>query len=125
MDIGNILFNAVDSIETRRLIWNVVQDKVDFFADGRMTAEVLRVLSVSDITSQDYYPSTLFASNEAYIGPCTAKTTIFCANIAAGLMVAQFAKWLRRLPIDADIQVNLLSMEMDILKEGDGYGKTG
>ena len=125
MEIGNILFNAVDSIETRRLIWNVVKDKVAFYSDGRMSAEVLRVLSVSDITSQDYYPSTLFASNEAYIGPCTAKTTIFCANIAAGLMVAQFAKWLRRLPIDADIQVNLLSMEMDILKEGDGYGKTG
>jgi len=125
MDIGNILFNAVDSIETRRLIWNVVKDKVTYYSDGRMSAEVLRVLSVSDITSQDYYPSTLFASNEAYTGPCTAKTTIFCANIAAGLMVAQFAKWLRKLPIDADIQVNLLSMELNILRGGDDYGKAG
>lgn len=125
MDIGNILFNAVDSIETRRLIWNAVKDKVDFYADGRMTAEVLRVLSVSDITSQEYYPNTLFAANEAYAGPCTAKTTIFCANIAAGLMVAQFAKWLRRLPLDVDIQVNLLSMEMNLLKGGDDHGKAG
>jgi hypothetical protein len=125
MDLGNVLFNAVDSIETRRLIWNVVKDKVAFYSDGRMSAEVLRVLSVSDITSQEYYPSTLFAANEAYVGPCTAKTTIFCANIAAGLMVAQFAKWLRRLPLDADIQVNLLSMEMNLWQGGDDHGKTG
>lgn len=116
MEIGNVLFNAVDSIETRRLIWNVMKDKVAFYSDGRMTAEVLRVLSVSDIASQEYYPSTLFAANEAYAGPCTAKTTIYCANIAAGLMVAQFAKYLRRLPMDPDIQLNLLSMELAVLK---------
>jgi len=121
-EIGNALFCCVDSIETRRLIWNATKDSMSFFVDGRMSAEVLRVLSVSDIVSQEYYPSTLFASNEAYIGPCTAKTTIFCANIAAGLMVAQFAKYLRRLPIDPDIQLNLLSMEMNILKGGDNNG---
>lgn len=125
MDVGNVLFNAVDSIETRRLIWNAVKDKVAFYSDGRMSAEVLRVLSVSGIASQEYYPSTLFASHEAYAGPCTAKTTIYCANIAAGLMVAQFAKWLRNLPLEADIQVNLLSMEMNLLTGGDNHGKAG
>ena len=125
MDIGNVLFNAVDAIETRCLIWNVVKDKVDFFSDGRMTAEVVRVLSVSDIASHEYYPGTLFAASEAFTGPCTAKTTIYSANIAAGLMVAQFAKWLRRLPLDADIQVNLLSMEMNLLLGGDDHGKAG
>ena len=119
MEIGNVLFNAVDSIETRRLIWNVVKDKMDYYADGRMTAEVLRVLSVSDLASQEYYPGTLFTASEAYAGPCTAKTTIYCANIAAGLMVVQFTKWLRRLSVDSDIQVNLLSMEMNLLQGGD------
>jgi len=34
------------------------------------------------------YPTTLFRTEEAFVGPCTAKTTIYCANIAAGLMVA-------------------------------------
>ena len=114
MDIGNVLFVCVDKIETRRLIWNAVQDKVNFLADGRMTAEVLRVLSACNIASCEHYPATLFATDEAYVGPCTAKTTIYCANIAAGFMIAQFTKWLRRLPVEPDVQFNLLAMECTV-----------
>ena len=51
---------------------------------------------------------------EAFIGPCTAKTTIYCANIAAGLMVAQFTKHLRQLPVGADVQMNLLASELSV-----------
>ena len=112
MDVGNVLFCCVDRIETRQRIWEAVKDTVVFFADGRMSAEVLRVVVACDPQSREHYPSTLFAAEEAYAGPCTAKTTIYCANIAAGLMLAQFAKFLRRLPVEADVQVNLLSMEM-------------
>ncbi len=112
MEIGNVLFCCVDSIETRRLIWQGVKDRVEFFADGRMSAEVLRVLTVCDAASYRHYPTTLFSAGEAYAGACTAKSTIYCANIAAGMMVAQFAKFLRRLPVEADIQLNLLSTEL-------------
>ena len=125
MDIGNVVFCSVDRIETRQLIWRAVENRVSFFADGRMSAEVLRILTACDPASRKHYPTTLFTAGEAYAGACTAKATIYCANISAGFMIAQFTKWLRSLPIDADVQVNLLSMEMDILKEGDGYGKTG
>jgi sulfur carrier protein ThiS adenylyltransferase len=52
MEIGNVLFCCVDKIETRKLIWNNVKDKVGFFADGRMTAEVLRVLTACDCESR-------------------------------------------------------------------------
>ena len=114
IEIGDVLFVCVDKIETRRLIWNAAQDKVNFLADGRMTAEVLRVLIACDIASCEHYPTTLFATDEAYVGPCTAKTTIYCANIAAGFMIAQFTKWLRRLPVDPDVQFNLLAMECTV-----------
>lgn len=114
MDTGNVLFCAVDRIEVRQLIWNAVKDKVDFFVDGRMSAEVIRILAACDHASRIYYPSSLFATEEVYAGSCTAKTTIFTANIAAGLMVEQFAKWLRHLPIDPDIQLNLLTSELTV-----------
>ena len=114
MEIGNVVFSAVDKIDIRRLIWEAVKDKADFFGDGRMSAEVLRVLTACDSASRKHYPTTLFASEEAYAGACTAKSTIFCANIAAGFMVSQFAKYLRRLPVDPDIQINLLSNEMTV-----------
>jgi sulfur carrier protein ThiS adenylyltransferase len=114
IEIGNVVFCAVDRIDVRRLIWQAVKDKVNFYCDGRMSAEVMRVLTACDFESRKHYPSTLFHAEEAFVGPCTAKTTIYCANIAAGLMVAQFTKYLRQLPIDADIQLNLLASEINV-----------
>ena len=112
LPIGNAVFCCVDKIEIRRAIWEALKEDVDFFVDGRMSAEVMRVLTACDNASRRDYPLTLFSQSEAYIGSCTAKTTIFCANIAAGMMIAQFAKHLRRLPVDADIQLNLLTGEL-------------
>lgn len=114
MEIGNTLFCCVDSIETRRIIWEAVKTKADFYCDGRMSAEVLRVLTAADPAGRKHYPTTLFAAGEAYAGPCTAKSTIFCANIAAGMMVSQFARFLRHLPVDPDVQFNLLTSELTV-----------
>ncbi len=111
-DVGSAVFCCVDSIETRRLIWRAVQDKVDIFIDGRMSAEVLRVLVACDLASREHYPTTLFSGEEAYSGSCTAKSTIYCANIAAGLMLSQFTKFLRGIPVDCDVHLNLLSTEI-------------
>jgi sulfur carrier protein ThiS adenylyltransferase len=114
METGNVVFCAVDQIYTRRLIWESVKDMSKFFVDGRMTAEVLRILAACDPDSRKHYPTTLFNTEEAFEGPCTAKTTIYCANIAAGLMIAQFTKYLRQLPVDCDIQLNLLASELNV-----------
>ena len=118
MEIGNVVFCAVDRIDVRRLIWESVKDKASFFVDGRMSAEVLRILSACDDESRKHYPTTLFRPDEAFVGPCTAKTTIYCANIAAGLMLAQFTKYLRQLPVDCDIQLNLLASELSVGEVG-------
>lgn len=115
IETGDIVFCCVDSIDVRRIIWDSVKDKARFYADGRMSAEVLRILTACDFESRKHYPSTLFNTEEAFVGPCTAKTTIYCANIAAGLMVAQFTKYLRQLPVDADIQLNLLASELSVV----------
>ena len=111
--VGNCVFACVDSIEIRKLIWDAVKDKVNFFVDGRMSAEVLRIITACDEKGRKYYPQTLFTAEQAHAGPCTAKTTIYCANIAAGFMLAQFTKYLRLLPVDPDIQINLLASEIN------------
>lgn len=112
--IGNVVFCAVDSINTRQSIWRAAEDKVNCFVDGRMSAETLRILTACDSKSRKHYPTTLFSAEEAYVGPCTAKTTIYCANIAADLMIAQFTKYLRQLPVDCDVQLNLLASELSV-----------
>jgi len=116
--VGNCVFCCVDSIVARKHIWDALKDKVNFFVDGRMSAEVLRVITACDEPSREHYPQTLFTAQEAHTGPCTAKTTIYCANIAAGFMLAQFTKYLRLLPVDPDIQINLLASELNVIDMG-------
>lgn len=113
--VGNCVFVCVDKIEARKHIWDALKDKVNFLVDGRMSAEVLRVITACDDQSRKYYPQTLFAASEAHAGRCTAKSTIYCANIAAGFMLAQFTKYLRLLPVDADVQINLLASEINVI----------
>jgi sulfur carrier protein ThiS adenylyltransferase len=96
------------------LVWEAVKNKVSFFCDGRMSAETVRILTAWDYESRKHYPATLFSAEQAYAGTCTAKTTIYCANIAAGLMLGQFTKYLRQMPIEPDIQLNLLASELTV-----------
>jgi molybdopterin-synthase adenylyltransferase len=105
---------CVDSIATRRILWEALHRRVGLFLDGRMSAEVIRVLAVGRPATDTHYPTTLFAEEEAFAGSCTAKSTIYTASIAAGLMLSQMTRWLRGLPVDADVMLNLLSMEITV-----------
>jgi molybdopterin-synthase adenylyltransferase len=111
---GAAVFCCVDSIAARAAIWRTVGSRSEFWCDGRMLGEVMRVLTVADDTGRTHYPTTLFAAAEAQAGRCTARSTIYAATIAAGLMVHQFARWLRRLPLDADLSLNLLASELTV-----------
>lgn len=112
----NILFCCVDDMEVRRLIFEAYQndDGVKLFIDARMAAMQCRVLTHDKDMPQLDYPATLFDQGEAYVGSCTAKTTFFCANIAAGLMVNQMAQWIRRFPLTPDFELNLAAMELTV-----------
>ena len=111
---SNVVFLCVDSISTREFIWEAAKDRAEFFIDGRMSAEVFRILTVDDPISKAHYPTTFFSEAEAFVGSCTAKSTIYCSNIAAGFMVQAFTKWLRGFPNDADVSFNLLSNDLII-----------
>jgi sulfur carrier protein ThiS adenylyltransferase len=109
---ASVIFSCVDSITTRGLIWESVTRQASLFVDGRMSAEVIRVLASDRPMDDVYYASTLFAAERAYAGSCTAKSTVYTACIAAGMMVSQFTRWLRGLPVDRDVTFNLLSAEL-------------
>ena len=119
--VGDIVFCCVDSIETRKFIWQAAKDRVSVFVDTRMSASVARVIAVVDSAGREHYPSTLFSAGAAYQGACTAKSTIYTANIAAGLAIAQFTKWLCGLMVDPDICLNILASEMSCSAEGRGH----
>ena len=111
---GSVMCCCVVSIETRASILSRYKDSVQLFIDGRMAAETLRVLTAHASMSKEYYATTLFSAQESYEGSCTARSTIYTSNIAAGMMVQQYAKFLRGMHLDQDILFNLLAAEIQL-----------
>lgn len=120
--LGEVVFVCVDSMEARNSIFKMFAKRARYrndtiLIDGRMSAETFRVLSVHDEESLGYYPSTLFTDEEAYQGSCTAKSTIYCASGLACFEAQILAKWLRNVPLQKDVQVNLLTNELIVIEE--------
>ncbi len=109
---GDAVFVCVDTISSRAAIWRALREQCSFWCDGRMRGEILRILTATDANSRDHYDTTLFTQTEAQTGACTSRSTIYSASIAAGMMLHQFTRWLRRLPVDRDLTLNLLASEL-------------
>ena len=113
------VFICVDSITARKNIYDLIKKQTQILIDGRMTAESMRIISIYQDTIEQRnktYEDTLFTQEEAQSGPCTARSTIYCANIAAGMMVSQYTKILRGFQPEPDFCVNLLGNIIEILK---------
>jgi sulfur carrier protein ThiS adenylyltransferase len=111
---GEVVFACVDSISARRAIWRQVRSRCRLWIDGRMRGEVVRVLASDAPAVDESYATSLFAASQAHTGSCTSASTVYTAALAAGLMVHQLTRWLRRLPIDRDQTLNLLASELTL-----------
>lgn len=109
---GDVVFSCVDKMDVRSFLHETVMNKAKLFIDGRMAAELFRVLTAFDQETHDYYRQTLFTDIEASPIRCTAKTTIYGSNIIAGIMIGQFTKWLRGVDLYCDINMNLLTVQL-------------
>jgi hypothetical protein len=96
-----VMFCCVDSIDTRAAIFESLdRAPPKLFIDTRMSAEVSVTITIEDCTTNAIYDKTLFKGSDAFVGPCTMRSTIYCSYIAAGMAVASFSKWLRKIPAD-------------------------
>lgn len=111
-DAAEVVFCCVDDIETRGHIFSAERDQVRFFVDGRMHAESIRIVTVCSGHGLQRYRRTLFRSDEAHRGACTARTTFYAASIAAGIMVAHYTCSLRGFEPPMDLMLNLLADEL-------------
>ena len=86
-----IIISAVDSMSARKAIWEAHKDYpfgVRAIIDPRMGAEhaLLYVMNPGDEADIEAYERSLYADDEAVQEPCTAKATIYTANMLAGLV---------------------------------------
>ena len=120
--LRNAVFCCVDGIATRESLWAIARPRMDFWADSRLWGETLRILTATgdDRESRDAYASKFFSPEESALavsGRCTTPNTIYTSTIAAALLVHQFTRWLRGIPTDRDMLVNLLSSEIRMMEE--------
>jgi sulfur carrier protein ThiS adenylyltransferase len=111
---GEAVFCCVDTISARTAIWRSLQHRCQFWADGRMLSETLRVLAAYDQETRHHYATQLFPQFEAQSGSCTSRSTLYAASIAAGLVVQQFTRWLRGVTCDSTLTFNLLASELSV-----------
>ena len=114
---GEAVFCCVDTISARTAIWRSLQHCCQFWCDGRMRGDTVRVLTAHDVTSRDHYAGQLFPQSEAQSGGCTAKSTFYCASIAAGLMANQLIHWIRDFNCHPDTTLSLLAVELVALND--------
>lgn len=89
---SGIVVLAVDSMETRREIFNMMAENFYFVThviDPRMGAEfaAMYVMQPQILKDQQSYQKTLHTDEESVQERCTAKSTIYTANLLSGLVV--------------------------------------
>jgi sulfur carrier protein ThiS adenylyltransferase len=57
-----------------------------------MLGEIVRILCAADDAGRRHYATSLFLQEEAQTGRCTARSTLYAATIAAGLLVQQLTR---------------------------------
>ncbi len=95
-----IVISAVDSMDVRRVIWE--KHKKDglgtsLLIDPRMGAETALLYAVEPKLDESY-PNSLYTDEEAVQAPCTARATVYTANLLAGLVCKCVKDWITKQP---------------------------
>lgn len=86
-DKPKIVISAVDNMASRKEIWDIcLKSKVPFFIDPRMAIETCLIYAMKPTLKKDIesYEKTLYTDADAVPERCTAKSTVYTANLIAG-----------------------------------------
>ena len=89
--LAGIVVVAVDSMEARRMIYESIKTKgfaVKYIIDPRMSAEFYTQYTINPFDEKDQgtYGKVLQSDSESVAERCTAKSTVYTASLAAGLV---------------------------------------
>lgn len=89
--LHGIVVVAVDSMEARRMIYESIKAtgfNVKYIIDPRMSAEFFTQFTINPFDPKDMetYEKALFSDADAVQERCTAKSTVYTASLAAGIV---------------------------------------
>jgi len=89
-DLTEVVISAVDSMESRKIIWKSVREKPDvrLLLDARMGLETLVVYAVRPQIREDrvLYSQSLVPDDQTLQEPCTARTVCYTPLMAASII---------------------------------------
>jgi sulfur carrier protein ThiS adenylyltransferase len=112
--IGTCIFCCVDSSAARVEIWNSVESRCRFWGDGRLYGEIVRAVVAADSRTRQHYSNALSQKADAETEEA-ANSTIYAAALAAALLVHQFTRYLRGLPLEADTIFNFTTSQLTLI----------
>ena len=108
--LSGVVIVAVDSMDVRQAIWERVRynPRIELFIDGRMGAEVGRVITIhpTDLDDVAAYENTLHPSAEALQARCTERAVIYTVLGIASAICGRVANHLRGDPYDKDVALD-------------------
>lgn len=118
---SDIVITAVDSMEARRSIWESAKGSAQCsrFIDPRMGAEaaLMYVVDPHNRKEAENYEKSLYSDDDAVQERCTAKATVYTANILSGFVVKAVKDVTTKAPytklIQSDIGANDYVMHMN------------
>lgn len=121
-DEDAIIISAVDSMKVRKLIadeitTNDLQDQVKYIIDPRMSAEAYLQFACETKIEKSIanYEKSLYSDESAVAERCTAKSTIYTATLAAGLVVKTVKNMIMGEAWPKNIQWNIKASQPDTL----------
>lgn len=117
---GTIVISAVDSMKSRKEIWEMVKDQpISMLIDGRMGLTIMSIYTVlRDITSSiDMYEASLWEDEEVTPLPCTARATIFTGGTIASLICNLITKVAREDEVPQEITFDMRDLYMRAIKQ--------
>lgn len=122
--VDGIVVVAVDSMEARVQIYNWIMEqgfRCKYIIDPRMGAETYLQYTINPFDEKDQatYNKTLYSDGEAVQERCTAKSTVYTASLAAGLVTKTIKNIMLKQPYPRVTNWSILASKMPmVMHEG-------
>lgn len=111
--LKGIVISAVDDMDTRGMIFNYIKEyKPDYYIEGRMGAELMRIYSINPHEDSSWYNKMLYSNDEAMELACTAQSIIYNTFIIGGLIASQVKKILMKEEVVKEIIFDLVTFTL-------------
>lgn len=121
-DTRGLVISAADSMEVRRELFNFCQKdyRIRWFMDARMGAEtaLMYVMQPDKAEDRTSYANSLYSEKDAVQEKCTAKATIYTANMLSGHLVKAVKDVLTKSEYPRITQWSIKHNEMQVYRGG-------